>query len=125
AVGLQAMITLAICTRGLGRYAIQQTTGAIAGYLVGADIRREPVFVVQHTGLDTIPLFAVNAVCFPPYVVAYPGCGHQVAFVGGIDKHLATVSYPAQRGDRNNLSLFPPYARVAVQPFVPAHVDSE
>ena len=64
----------------------------IAGNDVGADLlleHAEVMAVVQHAGLHAVPLLAVDAVRLAADVIIHARGRHQIAFVGGVDEHLA------------------------------------
>src|SRR5262245_20223550 len=102
AIRLQFVVRRAVFARWSGGNARQNAAFRIARNPVRADFifdRAEMMSVMQHTGLHAIPLFAVLSFGLTTYVVTDTCGSHQIAFVGGVNEHLAGVRFPAQRFD--------------------------
>src|SRR5690554_3107546 len=90
-ISLHFMVTLPLLSRMLPTNTWKKPAGRITRDPIGVYwciqyLKMVPV--VKHTCLYPIPFLIIDAVSLPADMVAYPGGGHQVPFIGGIDKHL-------------------------------------
>src|SRR5690606_24687362 len=83
-----------------------QAAGGIAWHLVGRNIGCEPMLVVQDASLYAVPFFPVCIAAFPAYMVTNSRSGHQVAFVGGINKDFTFKGFSAKSFYRNDPAVF-------------------
>ena len=75
--------------------------------------------MLKNFGLNAVPFFAINAVGFPPNVIAYASSSHQISFIGGINKHFSFVNLSAQGAKRTKRARdFSDAFCRAVKPFV-------
>ena len=76
------------------------------------------VAVVEDAGLDAVEFLVVLGAGFAADVVVEAGGGHEVALVGGIEKHFPRVRFAAESGDRGDARAGFFHALLAVEPFV-------
>jgi hypothetical protein len=124
AVGLHPVVARAEHPWRVRADARQHATPGIAGHAVGADRdlqHPEMVAVVQHARLHAGPRLAVGRLRFAADVVVRARCGHQVAFIRGIDEHPCGIRPAAQHPDRRDPRALLPHAVLAIEPLVPVY----
>src|SRR6266498_817653 len=80
--------------------------------------------VVEHAGLDTIPLLAVNGIGFASNMIIDTRRGHEVALISRIDKHFARVGMTADHGHAGDACADLPHSVRAIEPFIAMHFDA-
>jgi hypothetical protein len=78
----------------------------------------EMMTVMEDTGLNAVPFFAVSGAGFATDMIIDTGGGHEIAFVSGVDKHAADVFFPAMHGDGTNATGFLDNAFGAIEPLI-------
>src|SRR4051794_39429311 len=77
--------------------------------------------VMEHAGLDAIPLLAIDALGLTADVVFNSRGSHQIAFISGVDEHLAAIRFAAQSANRSDSSAGFSNSTAAIEPFIARH----
>ena len=114
AVGLHPLVAIAPRAGRVGRDQRQEAAPRISRRLERVHRHGEEVLVVEDAHLIAVPFLAIDGVRLAAHVIPHTRGGHEVAFVGRIDEHLAREPsarnvWTGERGDR-----FDPGARGAV-----------
>ena len=128
AVGLHALVTFTDFAGISAAHTRQHAALRIARHLVGTDRllhRAEVMAMVQHTDLDAVVLFAIDAVGLATDVVIHTCSGHKIALIGGVDEHLSRIGLAAECGDRHDFAALFGYAFGAVEPLVTHDFETE
>src|SRR5690606_9944766 len=124
AIRLYAVVSVAVHTGCLGRNTVQQSTRAIVFNTVGTDITCKPMFVVQDSQLNAVPLFVVGRFGFSPHMIAHTSLRHQITFVSGVDKHLSRKCFARYRSNRlDGLPGFDHPGTGAIKAFLAIHLN--
>src|SRR5690606_35073774 len=81
----------------------------------------EMMSMMKYPCLNAIPLLIIDAVGLSAHMVAYTGRGHQIPFVGGIDKHPPFKLLTTKGFYGYNAVVFHGNSIFAVEPFIPQH----
>src|SRR5690606_28015729 len=120
AVRLDAVIAGPFFARPVPIDARQQPAGRIARRAVRIDWLDE-LMVNGPAGLHAIERFTVLRVGFAADVIAHASGRHQVAFIGGVDEHLAAERLAAFHGDGANPAVLLLDAGAAVETLTKDH----
>lgn len=120
------MVGRAIFARRFGADPWQKAARSVPGDDVGIDPfgqDTEMVAMMQDTDLHAVPFFAVLGRRFTTDAVIDAGRGHQITFVGRVDKDLSPIRFAVGHLDRFDLRSRFDDAPLAIEPAVPVNGD--